>query len=184
MSRGRLMAVVGPSGAGKDTVMRAMAAARPGLGRVRRVITRPADPGGERHEPVSEAEFESRLREGGFVLHWRAHGLRYGVPVGIGLDLAMGRDLLVNLSRGMLAEAQGRFQPFAVLHLVATREVLAARLAARGREAQAEVAERLDGADRALPESVGPVVRLDTDAPAERLALRALARLYPARAWR
>ena len=181
MSQGRLIAVVGPSGVGKDTVMRAMAAARPGLRRVRRVITRPADPGGERHEPVSEAEFAARLREGGFALHWRAHGLRYGVPVGIALDLAMGRDLLVNLSRGVLAEAQDRFQPFAVLHLVAAREVLAERLSARGREAQADVAERLDGADRALPERVEPVVRLDTDAPADRLALRALARLYPAR---
>ena len=89
---GRLIAVVGPSGVGKDTIMRAMIAARPGLRRVRRVITRPADPGGEGHEAVSEAEFAARLRDGGFALHWRAHGLRYGVPVGRWLDLAMGRD--------------------------------------------------------------------------------------------
>ena len=181
MSRGRLIAVVGPSGVGKDTLMRAMVAARPGLRRVQRVITRPADAQGEGHEAVSEAEFAARLREGGFALHWRAHGLRYGVPVGITIDLAMGRDLLVNLSRGALSEAQARFEPFAVLHLVAARELLATRLAARGREAGADMAERLEGADMALPEGVGPVVQLDTDAPVERLARRALKALYPAR---
>lgn len=181
MSRGRLIAVVGPSGVGKDTLMRAMIGARSGLRRVRRVITRPADPLGEGHEAVSEAEFAARLCEGGFVLNWQAHGLRYGVPVGVCLDLAMGRDLLVNLSRGVLAEAQARFEPFAVLHLVAAREVLAARLAARGREEAADMAERLEGMGQALPEGVGPVVRLDTDAPVERLARRALAGLYPAR---
>ena len=182
MSRGRFIAVVGPSGVGKDTLMRAMVAARPGLRRVRRVITRPAHPGGEGHEAVSEAEFATRLKEGGFALHWRAHGLRYGVPVGIGLDLAGGRDLLVNLSRGALAEAQGRFQPFAVVHLVASGEVLAARLAARGREAGAEIEERLAGAVQPLPEGVGPVVELNTDAPVERLARRALDGIYAVRA--
>jgi ribose 1,5-bisphosphokinase len=182
MSRGRFIAVVGPSGVGKDTLMRAMIVARPGLRRVRRVITRPADPAGEGHEAVSEAEFAARMHEGGFALHWRAHGLRYGVPVGVALDLAMGRDLLVNLSRGVLAEAQARFQPFMVLHLVADPQVLAARLAARGREAGAEIAERLTGATQPLPEGVGPVVELDTAAPVERLARLALGRLYPARA--
>ncbi len=178
MSRGRFIAVVGASGVGKDTLMRAMIEARPGLRRVRRVITRPADPDGEGHEPVSEAEFDMRLKEGGFALHWRAHGLRYGIPVGIGLDLGQGRDLLVNLSRGVLAEAQVRFQPFAVLHLTATQEVLAARLAARGREATEDIAERLMGAAEALPEGVGPVVTIDTDVPVARLAKAALRQIH------
>lgn len=182
MSAGRFIAVVGPSGVGKDTLMRAMVAARPGLRRVRRVITRPADVEGEGHEAVSEAEFETRLKDGGFALHWRAHGVRYGVPVGVAMDLAQGRDLLVNLSRGVLAEAQARFRPFAVLHLVAVPEVLAARLAARGREGADDIAERLAGADAALPEGVGPVVRIDTDAPPEKLAKAALRALYPVRA--
>ncbi|HMB13658.1 MAG TPA: phosphonate metabolism protein/1,5-bisphosphokinase (PRPP-forming) PhnN, partial [Roseovarius sp.] len=51
MTKGRLIAVVGPSGVGKDTLMRAMVAERPNLRRVRRVITRRADDGGEGHEP-------------------------------------------------------------------------------------------------------------------------------------
>jgi ribose 1,5-bisphosphokinase len=178
MSRGRFIAVVGPSGVGKDTLMRAMAEARPGLRRVRRVVTRPADPDGEGHEAVSETEFDARLKDGGFALHWRAHGLRYGVPVGVCMDLAQGRDLLVNLSRTVLAEAQARLQPFLVLHLTADPGVLAARLAGRGRETDEDIAERLSGAAQALPEGVGPVVTLDTDAPVERLAKAALKALY------
>ena len=38
---GRLFAIVGPSGAGKDTLIQGALAARPGLSVVRRVITRP-----------------------------------------------------------------------------------------------------------------------------------------------
>ncbi|MFD1807738.1 hypothetical protein ACFSHQ_04955 [Gemmobacter lanyuensis] len=41
----RIVAVVGPSGAGKDTLMDAACAARPDLRRVRRWITRPAEAG-------------------------------------------------------------------------------------------------------------------------------------------
>lgn len=181
MTRGRLIAVVGPSGVGKDTIIRAMIAARPGLRRVRRVITRAPDPEGEGHEAVSETEFDARLKDGGFALHWRAHGLRYGVPVGICLDLAAGRDLLVNLSRSVLPEAQARFQPFLILHLTAAPEVLTARLNGRGRETGADIAERLTGADLALPDGIGPVVTLDTDAPPPRLAKSALKRLYAVR---
>ncbi|PKQ13423.1 MAG: phosphonate metabolism protein/1,5-bisphosphokinase (PRPP-forming) PhnN [Alphaproteobacteria bacterium HGW-Alphaproteobacteria-1] len=181
MTRGRFVAVVGPSGVGKDTLMRAMSEARPGLRRLRRVITRPADPDGEGHEAVSEAEFDARLKDGGFALHWRAHGLRYGVPVGVCMDLAQGRDLLVNLSRTVLAEAQSRFRPFLVLHLTADPGVLAARLAGRGRETAEDVAERLRGAARALPDGVGPVVTLDTGAPVEKLAKAALKALYAVR---
>lgn len=181
MTRGRLIAVVGPSGVGKDTLMRALIEARPGLRRARRVITRAPDPEGEGHEAVSDAEFDARLKEGGFALHWRAHGLRYGVPLGICLDLAGGRDLLVNLSRTVLSEAQARFQPFVILHLTAAPQVLAARLAARGRETPQDITERLTGADMALPEGVGPVVTLDTDAPLPRLTKAALKAIHAVR---
>ncbi|AWZ18980.1 alkylphosphonate utilization protein PhnN [Roseovarius sp. TM1035] len=181
MTPGRLIAVVGPSGVGKDTLMRAMIAEHPGLRRARRVITRPPDPEGEGHEAVSDTEFDARLKEGGFALHWRAHGLRYGVPVGICLDLAAGRDLLVNLSRGVLAQAQARFQPFVILHLTATPQVLASRLVARGRETPQDIRERLTGADMALPEGVGPVITLDTDAALPRLTKAALKAVYAVR---
>ncbi|MBC7181481.1 MAG: phosphonate metabolism protein/1,5-bisphosphokinase (PRPP-forming) PhnN, partial [Roseovarius sp.] len=58
---GRAFAVVGPSGAGKDTLIDAARAARPDLQVIRRVITRPEALGGEDFEGVSEVEFDRRL---------------------------------------------------------------------------------------------------------------------------
>jgi ribose 1,5-bisphosphokinase len=140
-----LVLVVGPSGAGKDTLIegaRAALAGDPRFRFVRRVITRPADAGGEAHEAVTPAEFAARRAAGGFALAWRAHGLDYGIPADIAEDLAAGRVVIANVSRAVLAEAAARF-PVRVLEITAPAEVLAARLAARGRETASDIAQRL-----------------------------------------
>jgi len=79
MNAGRLIGVVGPSGAGKDSVMEALARARPDFHLVRRVITRAEGAGGEVYERVSPGEFERRRAVGEFVLHWRAHDIDYAL---------------------------------------------------------------------------------------------------------
>ena len=56
---GRLIAVVGPSGVGKDTLMEAMSRAEPRLALVRRVITRDPALGGEAFEAVSPGRLRS-----------------------------------------------------------------------------------------------------------------------------
>ncbi|MDA5093778.1 phosphonate metabolism protein/1,5-bisphosphokinase (PRPP-forming) PhnN [Aliiroseovarius sp. KMU-50] len=138
---GRLIAVVGPSGVGKDSVMQALATATDfRIGR--RVITRPSEAGGERFESCDDTAFEKDLLAGRFALHWQAHGLRYGVPKAELARLKQGRTVLVNLSRTVLAEAQAKF-PQSVISLTASPEVLAKRLAARGRESEDGIARRL-----------------------------------------
>ncbi len=133
---GMLVAVVGPSGAGKDTVLEGLRQA--GHVIARRAITRPAEAGGEAHVAMTEAEFAAQ----DFALQWRAHGLRYGIFRQIEADMAAGRVVLANLSRTVLGEAAARY-PFAVLEITAPPAILAARLAARGREAPADIAARL-----------------------------------------
>ena len=136
-----LIGVVGASGVGKDTVLEGLRAALAGDARfvfTRRAITRPAGAGGETHEALTEAEFASR----DFALQWQAHGLRYGIPRGIEAELAAGRVVLANLSRTVVAQAATRY-PFAVLEIAAAPALRAARLAARGREAAADIAARL-----------------------------------------
>jgi phosphonate metabolism protein PhnN/1,5-bisphosphokinase (PRPP-forming) len=150
-----LVAVVGPSGAGKDTLMHGARDALAGDARfvfARRAITRPAAAGGEDHEALTPEAFRERRDAGGFALHWEAHGLLYGIPAGIGAELAAGRVVVANLSRAILPEAASRF-PLLVVHVTATAAVLAARLAARGREDAADIAARL-AREAALPPGI------------------------------
>lgn len=142
-----LILIVGPSGAGKDMLLNGARAAMGGdaVRFVTRVITRPVTPGEEVHEAVSETGFLARQAAGGFALSWRAHGLHYGIPADIVQDLAMGRMVVANVSRAVVAEAAARF-PVGVIEISAPSDILARRLAARGREDAVDVARRLSRA--------------------------------------
>jgi ribose 1,5-bisphosphokinase len=143
-----LVLVVGPSGAGKDALLKAAREAFRDDKRihfVRRVITRPPDPDGEDHEPVSEAEFATR----DFALSWSAHGLRYGIPADAVRESAV---VVANVSRGAIAEAS-RLSHVRVIEVTAPPDILAARLAARGRETSEDVARRLSR-DATIPAGV------------------------------
>lgn len=178
---GRLIAVVGPSGVGKDTLMRALAAAEPGLKLVRRAITRAEDAGGEAFDAVSDAEFARRVAGGGFCIHWSAHGLRYGIPEDVRIRVALGERLLVNLSRSVLTETAAAFPDLLVLNLTARPETLTARLAGRGRESAGEIADRLARPGPALPPGVCSVT-IANDGPVEEAVAAARAALHPVRA--
>lgn len=176
--QGRMIAVVGPSGVGKDSLMTALAAQRPDLTVVRRVITRAPERGGEDYQPVSEQTFQSMAEAGEFCLQWQAHGLFYGIPEAARLSVRSGRDGLVNLSRGVLQEAQTVFGALTVLNVTASPEVLAQRLAGRGRETAAEVAARLKQADKPLDQGV-PSYDIHNDGTLEEAVAQALQVLYP-----
>lgn len=153
----RLFAVVGPSGVGKDSLIEGACAARPGLYRARRVITRPAEAGGEDHIPATPETFAAMKAAGAFAIDWQAHGLCYGIPA---VELDAADEVIFNGSRAVLATAARRFPDLTVLHVTAPAGVLAARLAARGREGQAEILARLQRADLALPTDLPPDLRV------------------------
>lgn len=177
---GRFIAVVGPSGVGKDTVMEALAEHCPDIVLARRLITRPTEAGGEAFTGVSEAEFTARRDAGEFALHWGAHGLFYGVPASVDADIAAGRDVLANLSRGVLEEAHQRFERLEVISLTARPEALAARLQARGRETADDIARRLSRPAPTLP--AGLTIHEQDNSGSLQDTISALAaRLYPAK---
>lgn len=172
-----LMAVVGPSGAGKDTLMalaRAQLDGDPRFRFVQRAITRPASAGGETHRALDVPGFEAERDAGRFALWWNVHGLLYGIPRDIEGDIAARRVAVANLSRGVLAEAATRY-PLRVLVVTAPVPVLAARLAARGRETAEDIAARLQ---REMTLAPGlDVVTVMNDATPEDGAARVVAEL-------
>ncbi len=176
MRQGRLIAVVGASGVGKDSVISGIHEATPGSYVVRRVITRDPQLGGEIFDAVSVPEFQALVQDGAFVVHWKAHGLHYGIPVSAKFQLNKGTDCLVNLSRDVLAEASKIFPNLLVLNITAEPEALAKRLAARGRETEEEIARRLVRATKPLPPGL-EVVHLSNDGPLAQTVARATALL-------
>lgn len=178
---GRFIAVVGPSGVGKDTVMTALAKADPRLRLVRRVITRPSSLGGEDFDGVTDPVFDQMMEEDAFALCWRAHGLRYGIPMRVKEQLAEGCDVLANLSRKRLPDAQAQFSNFHVLLLSAQHDVLRTRLEARGRETPSEIGRRLTRADIDIPDGVA-FTEIDNSGPLAQTISSVLGTLYPTEA--
>lgn len=145
---GRLVLVVGPSGAGKDALIggvKAACAGDPSVVFPRRVVTRQ----GSVHEPnetLSAEDFARAATQGAFALHWQAHGLHYGVRREIETDLAAGRTVVVNVSRTVVAQARAAYADVTVVLITAPPEVLLQRLSARNRDSDGRLADRLNRA--------------------------------------
>lgn len=181
MKSGRLIAVVGPSGAGKDSVMEGLAIADPTLHLVRRTITRAPELGGEDYDAISVEKFNEMSAAGHFAVHWGAHDLQYGIPASIRTVLAGGQDCLANFSRSALVAGDAAFAHFCVLNITARPKTLAARLAARGRESEAQIAKRLAQATKPLPDGLR-VMTVSNDGALDVTIAQAMSLLQPVRA--
>ena len=131
----RLIVVVGPSGAGKDSVLRgwreALGPAAPLF--AQRVITRAPD-ATEAHEAVTGGDFAGMRSRGLLATWWQAHGLDYGVRWQQLQPLAQGRWVVLNGSRAHLPALRAQAPGLRVVEVSAPAPVLAERLAARARE--------------------------------------------------
>lgn len=142
---GRLVLVVGPSGAGKDTLLRlAQAACADDHDIVfpRRVVTREAS-ADEDNVAVSPEEFLSAQQHGDFAVHWEAHGHCYALPLTINDDIRAGRVVVANVSRTVVGALRRAYADVVVVAITAPPEVLAQRLAARARHSDGSITDRL-----------------------------------------
>ncbi len=122
---------------------RAELAGEPGFRFARRLITRPAMAGAEDHDSCDAAAFAELRRDGALALSWQAHGLDYGIPRAELAGLTRGEVVIANISRAAIAEAERLAPRTLVIEISAPPAVLARRLAARGRESEADIARRL-----------------------------------------
>ncbi|MBK4991790.1 phosphonate metabolism protein/1,5-bisphosphokinase (PRPP-forming) PhnN [Pseudomonas sp. S36] len=158
---GKLILLMGPSGAGKDSLIDAardrLAAA--GIQVARRIITRSAESKGEAAIGVTPAQFAMLRDEGAFAMHWQANGLGYGIPRQVDDWLANGTSVLVNGSRAYLPQARQRYPDLLAILVDVRPDVLRQRLLARGRETLDEVEQRL-ARNAGLQSTYDPSVRV------------------------
>lgn len=136
---GFFIAIVGASGVGKDSLIRAIRQTLPedAFYFPQRIVTRAPDA----HEAnlfMQPEEFEKSAARGDFALAWSANGYSYALPDNVGLAIRAGRHVVANLSRRVIPVLRGMFPRVLVVHVMADHSIIAARLAARGREDQCE----------------------------------------------
>lgn len=159
----RLIYIMGPSGAGKDSLMvaaRSMLPAGTPVVFAHRYITRAADAGGENHVALSRAEFQLRLERGLFALNWERHGFSYAVGREIDMWMEKGLCVVMNASRAALSSALRVYPDLLPVLVTVSEDVLKQRLERRGREGAPDVALRLVQARMAVADVPG-MVRFD-----------------------
>ncbi|HLU02152.1 MAG TPA: phosphonate metabolism protein/1,5-bisphosphokinase (PRPP-forming) PhnN [Advenella sp.] len=141
---GLLVYVMGPSGAGKDSLLqRAASHAGSSLRLMKRYITRSAESEGEDAFSLSPDAFDAMEARGEFAMSWRANGLAYGIPIALDELLEQGHTVLVNGSRAYCESAVQRYQSVLVVLVQVDPPLLLERLLQRGRESRQEIARRL-----------------------------------------
>ncbi|HKO88091.1 MAG TPA: phosphonate metabolism protein/1,5-bisphosphokinase (PRPP-forming) PhnN [Burkholderiales bacterium] len=177
---GKLYYIVGPSGAGKDTLLRL---ARQSIGGslslvfAHRYITRPHQDASENHVALTDAEFHLRARKGCFAMQWASHGYRYAVGVEIIEWLKSGLCVMVSGSREYLPIALKAFPDLRVIWISAPAVLLRERLETRGREDPAAIAARLARAEAYAVPPRHPDLQLDNTGNAEQAAAELVAYL-------
>lgn len=150
MSKGRLVVISAPSGAGKTTIIRRLQQDGARWRFSVSATTRPrrsTELDGQDYHFLSDAEFDADLAQGKFIEWEWVHGQRYGtLRAGLEADLAAGRTLLldvdvkgaVNIMRSYPQRSLGIFiDP-------PDMETLTERLRARGSDDPQRIAKRLE----------------------------------------
>ena len=142
---GALIAVCGPSGAGKDSLLRRAQEINTDTARFvfpRRIVTRSVSDF-EEHDTATSEEFDRTLASGGFAFWWDAHGLKYGLAASIDEDIRAGRCVVCNVSRTVIPGLRDRYSQVVAVLITAPQDVLLARLAARARTTDGDLSQRM-----------------------------------------
>lgn len=176
---GFFIAVVGPSGAGKDSILARLETVLPParFAFPRRIISRIAD-GSEASTFLAASAFPAARARGDFLIDWEAHGLCYAIPAGMRAELDEGRHVIANLSRSVLPVLRMKGIRVFVVHVTARAEVLEQRLRLRGREFDADQRARLARGE-ALDREVEADLRIENNGSLDSAVSALVAALAP-----
>lgn len=179
MRKGLFLAVVGPSGSGKDTIIEALCKQLPNIKRVKRYITREQQKaGGEDSYNIDFDTFRKLERDGGFAFSWSAHHLKYGLPITIFDEINVGKSLIANISRSILDQLSDKFEYYEIILITASDKILAERLEKRGRESKAQIEERLARSSFTIPNGISPLI-IRNETTVEDAVSKIIASIYP-----
>ncbi len=136
---GQLFLIVGNSGSGKDSLLKAVlkrwpADARP-IRIPQRYITRPAHDS-EPFISVTPEVFEDLKQQGKFCLAWHVYDTDYGIPVTMVNWLQQGDSVIVNVSRKIIPQARQLRPDLKVIFVSVPLEVTLQRIKMRSRESE------------------------------------------------
>jgi len=156
--RGRLIVLSGPSGVGKDTVLRALFELDPRLRYSVSYTTRPPRPGevdGVSYSFRDEATFLGMVEQGEFLEWARVHGNLYGTSLRrVREHLDRGEDVVLKIDVQGAAQLRGRVPDAIFIFLLPPSvEELRDRLRARDSETGESLAQRDADAIRELAEA-------------------------------
>lgn len=148
MNKGRLFILSGPSGSGKDTVLKQLLSENPQLKLSISCVTRAMRPGehpDEKYHFISREQFEKMLAEDAFLEHNVYVGNYYGTPRQPVEDwMAAGSDVLLEIDvNGAMAVKQKMPEAITIFIMPPSFRVLRNRLAGRGTETEKQIQARL-----------------------------------------
>jgi len=176
--RARLVYVMGPSGAGKDSVLQRVRHELDGHGDVvfaHRYVTRPPDLRHPNEVALGPGEFALRQARGLFCFAWKAWAARYAVGLEIRQWLARELTVVVSGSREHFLHDPPDDPLLLPVLVTASLPERARRLRARAREPESAIVERLRRGEAMHP-SHPALVTIDNDGPLEQ-AVAAFRRL-------
>lgn len=145
-----IILVVGPSGSGKDTLLRSARNSLLGKDSIafaRRYITRPPDENEDNYY-IDTIGFAQLERSGFFLSTWQAHQNQYGIAEHMLSTHNSYSTIVCSISRSAISDFDHSYDNTLTIYVTAEKEILKQRLLKRGRESQADREKRLARAEK------------------------------------
>lgn len=159
MNKGRLFIISGPSGSGKDTVLKGVFERCPEVRFSISSITRDMRPGeveGEKYNFISREKFESMIANDELLEHNVFVGNYYGTPKApVERAVAEGSDMIIEIDVNGARQIREKLSgTVSIFIMPPSLEILKNRLSARGTETAEAVEKRVGEALREIADAV------------------------------